>query len=354
VTQSTEKYEQDTPPGTVRSGPASASLARRLVAGPRFAGRGASAQVVSKYGTLLVLVVMSAAFTVLFPGLFLTFANVTNILSSIAIGGVVATALTMVLASGEFDLSVASVMAFAGVLVCMLMSQWGLSIAAAIVLSLVISGVVGLVNGLLLTRVGVNSFIATLGTSTILTGLTFGMNNGLPVSTGVPDQFKELAFEKYLFLSLPVLTLVVVSALLWLFLNRTVLGQYIQAVGGNSEAARLAGINVDRCRLVAFVIASAGAGLAGILLASKLGSGSTDAGNGFLLQAFAAAFLGSVALRDGEFHIVGTLIGVLTVGVGLNGLALGGVATFWGNVFSGWLLILAVGLSTLARRLSSR
>jgi len=245
-------------------------------------------------------------------------------------------------------------MSFTGVLVTGFMSNHGLPVFVAILVALAVGASIGLVNGLLMTKVGVNSFIATLGTGTVLLGLTFALNQGLPVSTGIPSSFLSLGLNAFLAVPVTVIVLIALGIVLWLFLNRTVLGQYIQAVGGNRDAARLAGINVDRSQILAFVITATCAGLGGILLAAKLGSGQVNAGDGFLLDAFAGCFLGSVALRDGEFHVVGTLIGVLTVGVGLNGLALWGLATFWGNVFSGSLLVVAVGLSTLARRLSRR
>jgi ribose transport system permease protein len=143
-----------------------------------------------------------------------------------------------------------------------------------------------------------------------------------------------------------------VLALLWILINRTELGQQIQAVGGNIEAARLSGIRVDIVKAVAFMAAGVCAALTGILLASLIGSGTTSAADGYLMNSFAAVFLGSATLKDGEFHIPGTLIGVLIIGIGFNGLAIFGVPTFYQYVFQGAILILAVGLSTVARRLA--
>jgi ribose transport system permease protein len=127
-----------------------------------------------------------------------------------------------------------------------------------------------------------------------------------------------------------------------------------QAVGANTEAAHRAGVRVDRVRRYGLLISALCAGIGGILLSAQVGSGEPTSGDGYLLSAFAAAFLGSVAFRNSEFHIVGTIIGVLTVGVAFNGLAIVGAQTFWQNVVQGGLLICAVGLSTVGRRLAER
>ncbi|MBN9023166.1 MAG: ABC transporter permease, partial [Rhizobiales bacterium] len=139
---------------------------------------------------------------------------------------------------------------------------------------------------------------------------------------------------------------------LWVILNKTDLGQKMQAVGSNIEAARLSGIRVDRIKLFAFMTAGFCAALTGILLSSLLGSGTLGAGDGYLLNAFAAVFLGSATLRDGEFHILGTLVGALIIAFGFNGLNIFGAPTFSQYIFQGAILIVAVGLSSLGRVLA--
>jgi ribose transport system permease protein len=139
---------------------------------------------------------------------------------------------------------------------------------------------------------------------------------------------------------------------LWLLVERTSLGQEIQAVGGNPAAARLSGINVDRIKILGFVISGVCAALTGILLASRLGSGTASAADGYLLTAFAAVFLGSATLRDGEFHVLGTLIGALIIAFCFNGLNIFGAPTFSQFILQGAILIVAVGLSSLGRAIS--
>jgi ribose transport system permease protein len=174
------------------------------------------------------------------------------------------------------------------------------------------------------------------------------------VSEGVPEAFQAFSLNKWLGIPLPIYAMAVVLLILWVVLNRTEFGLNVRAVGGNMQAALLAGVHVDRTRIGALMVSSLCAGLTGVMLASQLGSGQPTAGDGLLLQAFAAVFLGSVALRDGEFHILGTLVGVLTIGVGYTGLAIAGAPTYFQYVFNGGLLVLAVALSTTARRFRSR
>jgi ribose transport system permease protein len=143
--------------------------------------------------------------------------------------------------------------------------------------------------------------------------------------------------------------MVVILALLWLFLNYTEWGVQLRATGGNASAARLSGIRVDRVKMLGLCLGSFCAGITGILLASLIGSGTNAAADGYLMPAFAAVFLGSATLKDGDFHIIGTLIGVFFIQIGFNGLAIFGAPTFAQNFFRGGILIIAVGLSSVAR-----
>jgi ribose transport system permease protein len=306
--------------------------------------------VAGKYGTIIGLAVMIVILSIAAPGTFLSVSNFVNVLTQNAIIAIVACGLTLPLVVGEFDLSVGYQASFAGVLCVGLMTHQGLPIPLAIVLSVAVGIAAGLVNGLLVTQLGVNALIATLGTGTVIVGLNYAYTNGVPITLVHHDSFLDLALGKFAGIPNPIVFMVVAVGLLWLLLNRTVLGQQMQAVGGNHEAARLSGVRVERVRIWAFVIAGITAAVGGVLLSSRVGSGQLTAGDGYLLNSFAAVFLGSAALRDGEFHILGTLIGVMTVGFGFNGLAILGAPTFFQYIFSGGLLIVAVALSTVARR----
>jgi len=309
---------------------------------------------VSRFGTLAVLLGMIVVFSILFPTIFPTPSNAVSILSQVAILGIIAGGLTFALVANEFDLSIGYLASLAGVLVTGLMAKQGLPLWLAVIAVCVASLVVGAVNGLIVTKIGVSSFITTLGIGTVLVGLNFAYNSGIAVSAGLPPEFQQLSLTRWFGIPLPVYVMIAVLVVLWLVLNRTAFGQNLRAVGGNREAALIAGVRVDRVRIASLMISSLCAGIAGILIASQLGSGQPNAGDGFLLQAFAATFLGSVVLRDGQFHIFGTLVGVLIIGVGFTGLAIAGAPTYFQFIFNGGLLVFAVAMSTLARRYRDR
>jgi ribose transport system permease protein len=327
---------------------AGGSLASRLVAwgrpGAGFAG------VLSAYGTIFALVLMIVIFTALQPDTFATFGNFKNILNDMAISAIIAAGLTVPLVGGDFDMSIGYIASFSGLLVVGLLSNNQLPIPLAVLAVVGIGVVIGVVNGLIVSKIGVNAFIATLGTGTVVVGLNYAYSGGIPLQLTHGLSFTEISIGRIWGIPHLIIIMAVVLVLLWTLLNRTVQGQHIKAIGVSAENARRAGIAVDRSRIVAFAIAGACAAIAGILMASNLGSGQVAAGDGFMLTSFAAAFLGSAAFREGQFHILGTFIGVTTVAVGNNGLAMIGAPIFTQYVFSGGLLVVAVALGGIGRR----
>lgn len=307
----------------------------------------------ARYATILGLLAMIAAFAILSPRAFPTLSNFTNVLNQASLTMIIAAGLTLAVVVGELDLSVGFAASLHGILVTGLIVSNGLPIPVAILLVLAAGALVGLVNGLIVTKVKVNSVIATLGVGTILTGLAFAYSAGVPIVSGVPEAFLQLSLGRWL-LGIPnnIVIMALVVGGLWVLVERSALGQEIQAVGGNPAAARLAGIDVDRIKILGFVISGVCAALTGILLASRLGSGTASAADSYLLTAFAAVFLGSATLRDGEFHILGTLIGALIIAFGFNGLNIFGAPTFSQYVLQGAILIIAVGLSSLGRSIA--
>jgi ribose transport system permease protein len=306
----------------------------------------------SKYGTLFAMAIMVLIFGLAIPNYaFLQTSNLLAIVNQSALTAIIAVGLTLVLVVGEMDLSIGYAASLAGIIVAGLMAKQGLPMPAAILATLLMGGVIGTVNGLIVTKARVNSVVATLGVGTVLIGLSYGYTSGSPI-TEVPKGFANLTLGSFIGIQNPIWFMLAVLVVLWVILNRTPLGQRMQAVGANKGAARLAGIRTDRVTIAAFVIGGVSAALTGILLASLLGSGTVSAADGYLLDSFAAVFLGAATLRDGEFHIIGTFIGVLVVNIGFNGLSLFGTPTFWQFVFKGGILVLAVALSTIARRYS--
>jgi ribose transport system permease protein len=309
--------------------------------------------VFARYGTIIGLVLMVIVFSILSPRAFPTVNNFVNVLNQASLAMIIAGGLTMAVIVGELDLSVGYAASLHGVLVTGLIVKNQLPIPLAILIVIALGAAVGVVNGLIVTKLKVNSVIATLGVGTILVGLSFAYSAGVPIVSGVPEAFLQLALGRWLAgIPNPIIVMALVLGGLWVLVERTPIGQETQAVGGNPVAARLAGIQVDRIKILGFVLSGACAALTGVLLASRLGSGTTNAADAYLLTAFAAVFLGSATLRDGEFHILGTFIGTLIIVLGFNGLNIFGAPTFSQFVFQGAILIVAVGLASLGRALA--
>ncbi|UJQ95121.1 ABC transporter permease [Mariluticola halotolerans] len=307
----------------------------------------------ARYATILGLAVMIIAFSLLSPKAFPTLSNFTNVLNQASLAMIIAGGLTLAVIVGELDLSIGFAASLHGVLVTGLIVSNKLPIPVAIAIVIAAGALIGLVNGFIVTRMKVNSVIATLGVGTILTGLAFAYSSGVPIVSGVPEAFLQISLGRWLF-GIPnnIIIMVLVLGALWLLVERTAIGQEVQAVGGNPAAARLAGIDVAKVKTLGFVISGMCAALTGILLASRLGSGTTSAADSYLLTAFAAVFLGSATLRDGEFHVMGTFVGALIIAFGFNGLNIFGAPTFSQYVFQGAILIVAVGLSSLGRTIA--
>src|SRR5690606_447532 len=270
--------------------------------------------------TILGLVLMILTFSVLSPRAFPTLGNFTNVLNQASLAMIIAGGLTLAVIVGELDLSIGFAASLHGILVTGLIVHDKLPIPVAVVIVIALGALIGAANGFIVTKVRVNSVIATLGVGTILTGLAFAYSAGVPIVAGVPEAFLQLSLGRWLF-GIPnnIVVMVLVLLGLWLLVERTSLGQEIQAVGGNAAAARLAGIDVDRIKILGFVVSGMCAAVTGILLASRLGSGTASAADSYLLTAFAAVFLGSATLRDGEFHVLGTFVGALIIAFGFNG-----------------------------------
>ena len=268
---------------------------------------------------------------------------------------IIAGGLTIAVIVGELDLSIGFAASMEGVLVTGLIVHNGLPIPVAILVVIGVGALIGVLNGLIVTKPRVNSVIATLGMGTIIVGLNFAYSSRRADRRRRAGGVPRLSLGRLLSAS-PTTSSSwsSCSASSGSWSSAPSIGQSIQAVGGNPAAARLSGINVDGIKILGFVASGVCAAITGILLAARLGSGTTSAADSYLLTAFAAVFLGSATLRDGEFHVFGTFIGVLIIAVGFNGLAIFGAPTWTQFVFQGAILIVAVGLSSLGRVLSER
>lgn len=308
---------------------------------------------VSRFGTIASLVACVLIFSALRPDVFATSQNFFNILNQVSILGIIALGLTVALVQGLFDLSLAGMATLGGFLACKWLAEGTItSPALAVVAVLALALVIGAFSGAVVAYGGVSAFIATLAVGSILTGVVLGVSKSQTILSGIPDGFLIMGQGKIGPIPLPVVFLVVVALILYVFLEQTQTGRHMYAIGGNSETARLSGIPVKRYALLALGISAMCAALGGMIVAANLGVGRPQGvGDTYLLDAFAAAFIGASTLRPGRFHILGTVIGVLLIGVINNGLSILGVETFWQYAVRGIILLLAVfGASFIVAR----
>lgn len=304
----------------------------------------------AKYGTTAGLVILLILFSLMRPDAFFTISNMLIILKQGAILTMIALGLTVVLTLQEFDLSIGFLASFVGMITTGMMSFNHLPVPVALVIGLAAGCAAGAINGLTVTLLKVPSLVATLGTGSALIGVTFLYSKGAQISSGIPSVYKMIGKGYVGGIPNLVLIMVAFAALLWILMNRIEAGRRMYAIGGNPNAAWMSGISLRRYRILGFCISGFGAGLGGLCLAAMLGVGHPQAADGFLLDAFTAAFLGAVTLKEGEFHVVGTLIGVLILSVTFNGLTMLGVEFYAQNVIKGLILIGAVALSRAGKK----
>jgi ribose transport system permease protein len=305
------------------------------------------------YAAVGLLLLLIAFFSIVRPQTFPTIGDFQTIVSTQSVLAILALGTVLPLVTGEFDLSVGSMVSFSAILTAKLVSTHT-SVPVALLLVVLVGASVGTFNTLLIVRFEITSFIATLGTGLLLAGLTTWVANGQTIYQNIGTNLTNLGNNMVLGVPIPGLYVIVISAVLWFVLERTSLGRQMYATGSGRQAARLAGIRTERRIWLAFVIAAVLAGLAGFLHAAELGSASPGVGDSFLLPAFAAAFVGSTTIRAGRFNVLGTLVGVLLLAVGVTGLTLMGAAFYVNDLFHGAALIIAVGLGAMGARRAKR
>lgn len=303
-----------------------------------------------RYSTLGVLILMFLGFS-LFVDRFLTPFNLSNIFQQIAILTIVGSGLTFGFAAKEIDLSVGYTVGLAGILVPVLLTS-GWPLALALLAGIAAGIVVGGVNGLLITRVGIPSLIATLSTGSILLGINFLMTGGRAIYGGLPDAFLVLGQGKLLGLPNLAYFMFAAVAIAWFMMERTVFGRYIYAVGGNQKAAELSGVRITFYRMTALIIVSVFAVIAGSLLAARLGSGQPNVGERYLLDGLATVFIGMTMFRPGTATVLGTFCGALFIGVINNGLNLIGMDTYIQNIVKGVIILIAVAIVSRTTKLN--
>lgn len=300
-----------------------------------------------KYKSLIGLILLCLIITFVTPS-FLTVANITNVFTQVSVNAIIAVGMTFVILTGGIDLSVGSTLAISGAISASVIKSTG-NIFLAIIAASIVGILVGFVNGFLISKGKLQAFIATLATMTIFRGLTLVFTNGTPISK-LPESFLSIGNAKLGFIPIPVLITIVVAVISIYVLSQTRFGRYLYALGGNEESAKLSGINTDRIKMLTYVVSGFVSAIAGVIITSRIGSASPNAGTGFELDAIAAVVIGGTSLSGGEGKISGTIIGALIIGILNNGLNLMNVSPFYQSIVKGLVILIAVLLDKKSRK----
>jgi ribose transport system permease protein len=298
----------------------------------------------------LILVLFVVLFSLLRPQEFFTVTNLRAIVVSQSVLGILAVGTLLPLVIGHFDLSVAANLGLGAILCTGLPSKEGVGFFLATGVALGACTLVGVTNGLLVAKVGINALISTLGMASLITGGVLWYTDGAVVYSGIPAKLTQLGQGNLWGIPNPVVVLAVVALIFWYFLEYVPIGRHLFAIGGSPEAARLSGINVPVLTVFTFALTGLLAGVAGVIQSAELGSGNPSVGPDLLLPAFCAAFLGATTVKPGIYNVPGTIIAVFTLATGVVGLELLGLPFYIDEVFSGAALIVAVVVTRYLRR----
>lgn len=303
--------------------------------------------------TLLVaLAVIVVVFTAINP-IYISVLNIGDIIEQSVIFGLMGIGMTFVIITGGIDLSVGSVLALVAVTAAKLSSS-GMNVIGVFVVSMALSIVLGLINGFLVTKMKLQPFIATMGSMSIYRGIAYIVTDGFPVS-GVAKEFRNMFYGKITTgVRTSVIVLLIFAIVTHVVLKYTRFGNYVYAIGGNEESTRLSGVQVDKHRMMAYVVCSIGTGLAAMILIAKLASGEPTAGNGYELNAIAAACIGGTSMAGGRGTIAGTVIGAILFSALKIGLITSGVDTFWQYVATGVVIVIAAYVEIIQGKLKTR
>ncbi|WP_252231040.1 ribose ABC transporter permease [Clostridium sp. ZBS15] len=301
----------------------------------------------SKYKSLIGLFILCIAISILTPR-FLSVSNITNVLTQVSVNAIIAIGMTFVILTGGIDLSVGSTLAISGALAASIINSGG-NVFLAIIVAVVVGIVVGIINGMLISKGKIQAFIVTLASMTIFRGVTYVFTNGNPIS-GLTGSFNAIGNLKLGILPLPVIITAIMVAIAYYVLTQTRFGRYLYALGGNEDSARLSGINTDKIKTLVYVVSGIAAAVSGVIITSRIGSASPNAGSGFELDAIAAVVIGGTSLAGGEGSVMGTIIGALIIGVLNNGLNLLNVSPFYQLIIKGIVILVAVLLDKKGRK----
>ena len=297
-------------------------------------------------GTLIGLLIIIVTFSFLSP-VFLTLPNLLNILQQSSINALIALGMTLVIISGGIDLSVGPTAAMSAVFGASLMVA-GIPLPLAVVLTLGVGAACGLFSGTLIAWAGLQPFIVTLGGLSLFRAIALIFTGGNPVF-GIPSSFRDMINSSLFGIPTPIVIVAIIALILWTVMNKTPLGEYILAIGGNEEAARVAGVPVRQTKITVYVISGILASLASLILIGRLGAAEPTIGTLWELDAIAAAAIGGASLMGGKGSIFGTLIGVIILGALRNGLTLFNIQAFYQLLATGLIIIIAMLIDRATR-----
>ena len=295
-----------------------------------------------KFGIYILLVAVCAFFSVAAPN-FLSPTNLINILRQVSMFGIVVVGVAMVMIGGGMDLSVGGQMAVIGMIIGVMLVNWELPIPVVVLAAMVFGVLFGMFNGIVAVKLKIMPIIVTLATLLILQGVAYLITGGYPI-TGMPKAFLMLGQGYIGIIPIPVIVFVAFILFGWVVMNKTYLGRMIYALGGNKEAARLAGISVDRLTVLVYAFAGFAASIAALIMVSRTNASQPGAGSSYPFDCMTAACLGGISMAGGEGKISGIVISVIILGVLDNGLVLMGVNTNFQSVVKGIILLFAVAV----------
>lgn len=311
---------------------------------PTFGARARTFLAFGNISALYVFVLIFAVFALWIPETFLRWPTWRALLDNQAVTAIAALGLLLPLSAGVFNLAIGLQVGFGSIFVGWLLITAGVGVVPAMLLTLLAGGVIGAISGLLIVKARIDSFIATLGVSSLLAATITFVSGGEQI-LGAPASFVTIGTGNLFGVTYPVLCVVVLAVALWYVLERTPLGRRVYATGGNPEAARLAGVRTSTVVLGTLIACGVVAAFAGMLVTARLGNADPVIGPGYLLPAFTAAFLGSTQFKGGRFNVLGTVVAVYVLAAGVKGLQLAGAPVWIPDAFNGAALLVAVALA---------
>ena len=299
-------------------------------------------QILKKYSTLIILLALFILFSVTSEN-FLKVNNILNVLRQISVIGILTCGMTFVIISGGMDLTVGAYLGLAGVIAAKLMGEAAMPIPVAIFLTIAILTLIGLLTGCLIVGLDVSAMVITLGMMTVVRGLAYILSGGLPIYD-LPESVVNFG-QGYIFnVPIPVIVMLIIVVIMTLVLKYSYFGRYIYAIGGNEEAAKLAGVSVGKIKASLYAISAFLSAIAGIVLAGRISSGAPASGNGTEMDVVTAVVIGGVSVNGGKGTMIGAFWGAVIIGILSNGLTILNVGEYYQQVVKGMVLIFAVAL----------